>query len=118
MKNYLAQLAVSSRPGTVESADLALRVFAGHLIETDPDCLCVASVSRHHIESFKLALAARPGKSPGQRASVATICHKLGMVRTFFERIIEWDYDDAPRRVPIFAGDFPKRDEPLPRFSG
>jgi site-specific recombinase XerD len=38
------------------------------------------------------------------------------MVRTFFERIIEWDYDDAPRRVPIFAGDFPKRDEPLPRF--
>ncbi len=37
-------------------------------------------------------------------------------MRTFFERIIEWDYDDAPRRVPIFAGDFPKRDEPLPRF--
>ena len=116
MKNYLAQLAVSSRPGTVEAADLALRVFAGHLLETDPDCRCVADVSRHHIESFKLALSARPGKSPGQPASVATICHKLGMVRTFFERIIEWDYDDAPRRVPIYAGDFPKRDEPLPRF--
>jgi len=116
MKNYLAQLAISSRPGTVEAADLALRVFAAHLLETDPDCRCVADVSRHHIESFKLALAARPGKSPGQRASVATICHKLGMVRTFFERIIEWEYDDAPRRVPIFAGDFPKRDEPLPRF--
>ena len=63
---------------------------------------------------------ARPGgaagKSPGKPAAVATICHKLGMVRTFFERIIEWDYDDAPRKVPIFAGDFPKRDEPLPRF--
>jgi integrase len=116
MKNYLAQLAVSSRPGTVEAADLALRVFAGHLLETDPDCLCVADVSRRHIESFKLALAARPGKNPGQRSSVATICHKLGMVRTFFERIIEWDYTDAPRRVPIFAGDFPKRDEPLPQF--
>lgn len=116
MKNYLAQLAISSRPATVEAADIALRVFAGHLIETDSDCVCVADVSRRHIESFKLALAARPGKSPGQLASVATICHKLGMVRTFFERIIEWDYADAPRRVPIFAGDFPKRDEPLPRF--
>ncbi len=116
MKEYLAQIAVSSRPNTVESADLALRVFAGHLIETDPACVCVADVSRRHIESFKLALADRPGKSPGKPAAVATICHKLGMVRTFFERIIEWDYDDAPRKVPIFAGDFPKRDEPLPRF--
>jgi site-specific recombinase XerD len=38
------------------------------------------------------------------------------MVRTFFERIIEWEYPDAPRRVPVFSGDFPKADEPLPRF--
>ena len=34
----------------------------------------------------------------------------------FFERIIEWDWDDAPARVPIFAGDIPKKDEPLPKF--
>jgi hypothetical protein len=34
----------------------------------------------------------------------------------FFERIIEWDWPDAPARVPIFAGDIPKRDEPLPKF--
>jgi len=34
----------------------------------------------------------------------------------FFERIIEWGWDDTPARVPIFAGDFPKRDEPLPKF--
>jgi integrase len=115
MKNYLAQIEVSSRPGTVEAADLSLRVFAQHLIETDPSCRRVADVARPHIESFKLALAARPGKR-GQRTSVATIRHKLGMVRTFFERIIEWEYADAPRRVPVFAGDFPKADEPLPRF--
>ena len=73
-----------------------------------------ADVARDHIESFKLALAARPGRR-GQ-ASVGTIRHKLGLVRTFFERIIEWEYPDAPRRVPIFAGDFPKADEPLPPF--
>jgi integrase len=115
MKNYLAQIGVSSRPGTVESADLALRVFAGHLIETDPSCRGAADITRAHIESFKLALADRPGKR-GQSASVATIRHKLGMVRTFFERIIEWEYADAPRRVPVFSGDFPKADEPLPRF--
>ena len=114
MAKYLAQIAVSSRPGTVEAADLALRVFAGHLVDVDPPCVRVADVARDHIESFKLALAARPGRR-GQ-ASVGTIRHKLGLVRTFFERIIEWEYPDAPRRVPIFAGDFPKADEPLPRF--
>ena len=38
------------------------------------------------------------------------------MLRSFFERIIEWDWDDAPTRVPIFAGDVPKADDPLPRF--
>jgi site-specific recombinase XerD len=37
-------------------------------------------------------------------------------LRTFFERIIDWDYDDAPRRSPIYTGDFPERDEPLPKF--
>ena len=33
----------------------------------------------------------------------------------FFVRIAEWGWDDAPA-VPIFFGDVPKRDEPLPRF--
>jgi integrase len=114
MAKYLAQIAVSSRPGTVEAADLALRVLAGHLVDGYPPCVRVADVTRSHIESFKLALAARPGRRGP--TSVGTIRHKLGLVRTFFERIIEWDYDDAPRRVPVFAGDFPKADEPLPRF--
>ncbi len=116
MTYYLDQIAVSSRPGTVEAADLALRVFAEHVLTTDPDCRCVADISRRHIESYKVALAARPGKRPGKPAAVATIRHKLGMLRTFFERLIDWDHPDAPRRVPIFNGDFPKADEPLPRF--
>ena len=115
MKKYLAQMAVSSRPGTVEAADLALRVFAGHLVETDPDAS--AWPTSPATTSSRSSSPWRPGPaSPGQPAAVATIRHKLGLVRTFFERIIEWDYDDAPRRVPIFAGDFPKADEPLPRF--
>ncbi len=116
MTHYLGQIAVSSRPGTVEAADLSLRMFAEHVTTTDPRCRCVADVERRHIESYKVAVAARPGKRPGKPAAVATIRHKLGMLRTFFERLIVWDHPDAPRRVPIFNGDFPKLDEPLPRF--
>ena len=38
------------------------------------------------------------------------------MLRIFFERIIEWDWPDAPRRNPILGGDIPPRPEPLPKF--
>ena len=37
-------------------------------------------------------------------------------VRAFFERIIEWDWPDAPARNPVIAGDIPKKPEPLPKF--
>jgi len=45
-----------------------------------------------------------------------TIRMTLGTLRTFFERVSEWDYPDAPRRVLIFGGDLPTPDDPLPKF--
>jgi integrase len=116
MSRYLAQLAVSARPGTVMATDLALRLLAGHLIDTDNECRCVAAIERRHIETFKKAMARRPGRKPGTRLSPTTIRHRLGLLRTFFERLIEFDYDDAPARVPIFNDDLPVLDEPLPKF--
>ncbi len=115
MHAYLEQLAVSSRPSTVEATALALRHLAEHITETHPECTSVAAIERRHIESYKLALAARPGKR-AHKLSPQTIRHNLGMARTFFERVIDWDYPDAPRRVPILAGDLPKADEPTPKF--
>ena len=116
MRSYLEQLTVSSRPSTVAAASLALRHLAAHLTETDPTCRTVAAIERPHVESYKLALAARPGKGDNKTVSAQTIRHNLGMLRTFFERIIDWDWPDAPRRVPIFTGDLPKADEPTPKF--
>jgi integrase len=115
MATYLDQLSVSARPGTVAAFEIALRFFAGRVTEVDRWCVCVADVERRHIEDFKLWQAKRPGKH-GKKFSTTTIRHRLGLLRTFFERIIEWGYDDAPARVPIFPGDFPKADEPLPKF--
>jgi integrase len=116
MSRYLAQLAVSARPGTVTATDLALRLLAGHLIDTDDQCRCVAAIERRHIETFKKTMARRPGRKPGTRLSASTVRNRLGLLRTFFERIIEYDYDDAPSRVPIFNNDLPILDEPLPKF--
>jgi integrase len=115
MARYLDQLSVSARPATVDATGLALRFFAAQVTEADPTCTCVAYIERRHIESHKRWLAARPGKH-GKRLSNTTIRHRLSLLRTFFERVIEWDYDDAPRRVPIFPGDFPQADEALPKF--
>ncbi len=114
MKAYLDQISVSQRATSVGAASLALRHLAAYLIVTEPDCSSVASITRSHIEGYKLALAARPGQKG--TISKTTIRHNLGLVRTFFERIIDWDWQDAPRRVPLFAGDIPKADEPLPKF--
>lgn len=114
MARYLDQLAVSARPSTVDAVDLTLRQFAACVTVTDPTCRSMARVTRTHFEDYKRWLARRPGR----RGTLApsTISGRLGLLRTFFERIIEWGYPDAPARVPIFAGDFPWRDEPLPKF--
>jgi site-specific recombinase XerD len=113
--SYLDQLTVSARPATVGAVEQGLRHFAGQVTEADPACTSMAAVERRHIEAHKLWLAARPGKA-GKPLANMTIRHRLGLLRTFFERLRDWDYEDAPRRTLIFPGDFPQADEPLPKF--
>jgi len=115
MAFYLGQLEVSARPATVSAADVALRLFAHRVTAADPTCITVAAIGRTHIEDFKRWQATRPGRG-GKPLSTTTIRHRLSMLRTFFERIIEWDYDDAPARLPIYSTDFPALDEALPKF--
>jgi integrase len=115
MVRYLDQLRVSARPSTLRAYDDALRMFGGHITLGDPACRSVAAIEHRHIEAHKTWMASRPGRSDGPM-SPTTISHRLCLLRTFFERIIDWDYDDAPRRCPIYKGDFPERDEPLPKF--
>ena len=115
MARFLDQLAVSARPSTVDAYSLTLRFFAGRVTAADPGCVQVAAIERRHLEDYKCWLAERPGKKT-PKLTTTTIRHSLGLLRTFFERIIDWDYDDAPVKVPIFPGDFPQPDEPLPKF--
>jgi site-specific recombinase XerD len=114
MGRYLQQIGCILRPGSVSNTDLALRAFAGFLVETAPEVLSVAQVSRRHIEDYKPWLAARPGQNKA-RASSGTIVHRLGTLRMFFVRIDEWGWDEAPPRVPMFHGDLPREDHPLPK---
>ncbi len=47
--------------------------------------------------------------------TTATIAHRLGTLRMFFVRLDEWGWDEAPARVPMFPGDLPRQDHPLPK---
>ncbi|HMK62025.1 MAG TPA: tyrosine-type recombinase/integrase [Acidimicrobiales bacterium] len=115
MASYLDQLAVSARPSTLDAVDLALRLLALRITTFEPSCKAVADIERRHIEDYKSWLAARPGRN-GKPLSTQTIRHRLGLVRTFFERLVEYGHDDAPTRVLVFQSDFPELDEPLPKF--
>lgn len=117
MTRYLDQIALSLRPASVRSAEGMLRRFAGFLVDNHPEIGGLVDVERVHIESFKRYLPTRPGRSgrPGS-LSPTTVRMTLGTLRTFFERVSEWDYPDAPTRVLIFNGDLPTPDAPLPRF--
>jgi site-specific recombinase XerD len=114
MRRYLTQIGCVLRPGSVSGADLALRAFAAFLAETAPQVTSTAQVTRRHIEDYKPWLAARPGQNK-PALTTATIAHRLGTLRMFFVRLDEWGWDEAPPRVPMFPGDLPRQDHPLPK---
>jgi integrase len=116
MLRYLDQIALSLRPASVVSAEGMLRRFAGYLTTNHPEVARLVDVERAHIEAFKRYLPTRPGKNGRPPLSEQTIRMTLGTLRTFFERVSEWDYPDAPTRVLIFNGDLPTPDDPLPKF--
>lgn len=116
MIRYLDQIALSLRPTSVTSAEGILRRFAGWLTTSHPEVIGLVDVDRHHIEAFKAYLPTRPGRNGRPPLSESTIRITLGTLRTFFERVSEWDYPDAPTRVLIFNGDLPTPDDPLPKF--
>ncbi len=116
MSRYLDQIAVSLRPATVSAGEVTLRRFAGFLTVNYPEIDGLVDVERRHIEAFKRFLPTLPGRSGEPPLADTTIRMTLGTLRTFFERVSEWGYPDAPTRVLIFNGDLPTPDAPLPKF--
>ena len=115
MRRYLAQLAAFLAPRSVDAADAALRQLARWILAST-GIEAVAQIRRDDIEDFKVWLARQPGTKG--TLSAETRRQRLRTLRAFFERIIEWDWPDAPPRNPVLGGDIPKKPEPLPKFPG
>ncbi len=61
MRRYLAQIALSLRPGSVAIADTSLRHLATYLVGHHREVQCVRELRRTHIDGFKAWLANRGG---------------------------------------------------------
>ncbi len=114
MRRYLDQVALSLAAESIRSYASTLRQFTAFLLDFDPSLQRVADIDRYHLEAYKRHLT-QP-RPDGVVLSKLTRRQRLRTLRVFFERIIEWGYDDAPARNPLYHGDIPRRDEPLPRF--
>jgi site-specific recombinase XerD len=114
MHRYLRQLGTFLAPRSVDAADSALRQLARWMI-SEAGLAAVGDIGRDDIEDYKVWLAAQP-RGGGQTITKETHRQRMRTVRQFFERIIEWDWPDAPPRNPVIAWDIPKKPEPLPKF--
>ena len=112
MRRYLAQSATFLAPRSVDSPTTRCGCW---LDSFSPAPASISRRVRHDdIEDFKIWLAAQRGNNGTLTAN--TQRQRLRMLRMFFERIIEWEWDDSPPRNPIIGRDIPPRPEPLPRF--
>lgn len=116
IENYIAQVQTTHRPSTVTHIASELREFGAFMARSTPEVASISEVRRGHVEAYKLWLAERPARTKGAKLSRASIAKHLSSLRAFFERLTEWNSDDAPERVLIFSGDLPILDHPLPRF--
>jgi len=114
IQRYLQRLSAFLAPASVNAAENALRQFARWMI-ADAGLDSIAAVRRDDIEDYKVWLAAQP-RAGGKTITAETHRQRIRTIRQFFERIIEWDWPDAPPRNPVIAGDIPKKPEPLPKF--
>ena len=110
---YLDQIALSLRPGSVVVIDRSLRTFCRYLIEEHPETTSFRVVARPQIEGFKAHLGAHiteKGKplSPNSRRQC------LSVLRVFFDRIIEWEWDDGPPGPRSSAATCPRRTNRCP----
>jgi site-specific recombinase XerD len=114
MGRYLAQVATFLAPASVVVADRSLRQLVSFLTAQEPPVTTVGAVTRHDVEAFKVWLSAQPGRSGPLSANARR--QRLTTLRVFFERVIEWGWEDAPKRNPLLVGDVPPAPEPLPKF--
>ena len=120
VRRYLQQMGLSLRPDSAYQERTRLFRFFSWLASTNPEVTRIEHIQRFHIEAFKEYLLWAPlqhrSNGPGDVLCSSTRYHFLAALYYFFNRIGEWQWPEAPKRVLVFPGDFPIIDKPSPKF--
>jgi len=120
VRRYLQQMGLSLRPDSAYQEKTRLFRFFSWLASTNPEVTRIENIQRFHIEAFKEYLLWAPlqhkSNGHGDVLCSSTRYHFLAALYYFFNRIGEWQWPEAPKRVLVFPGDFPIIDKPSPKF--
>ncbi|MBF4483182.1 tyrosine-type recombinase/integrase [Dehalococcoides mccartyi] len=121
VRRYLQQLALSLRPTTAYQEKTRLFHFFSWLAGNSPEITRLDQVQRCHIEAFKehlchVPLQHRSNRLSGDMLAPWTRRGILSALFNFFNRLIEWQWSEAPKRALMFYQDLPILDNALPRF--
>jgi site-specific recombinase XerD len=115
---YLATVATTLRPGTVDLRADSLVTFAEYLADQHPQVHSLTQLTRAHIEDFLAYNHRRPWRGRVARPQpVSASASKRTVIdlRCFFDDLALWGWAErAPGRL-LFPGDIPRLDKPLPR---
>lgn len=121
VRRYIQQMTLSLRPESVYQEKLHLLRFFSWLAANNPEVTRLSQCQRCHIEAYKeylhwVPLQHKSNHQPGNVLSPASRYHLLADLYYFLVRIAEWQWPEAPKRMLIFAQDFPRLDQPSPKF--
>jgi integrase len=116
--HYLRTVDTVLRPKTVAARAENLTGFALWLADAHPEIGCVPELTRTHIEEFLAFNAHRPSRGRrgnGRPISAVHHTHIVIDLRSFFDDITMWGWEQRPRMLLVYRGDIPRKTNPLPR---
>jgi integrase len=121
VRRYIQQMTLSLRPESVYQEKLHLLRFFSWLVSSNPEVTRLSQIQRCHIEAYKeylrwVPLQHKSNHLPGNVLSPSSRYHLLADLYYFLVRIAEWQWPEAPKRILIFTQDFPRLDQPSPKF--
>lgn len=115
-KRYLAAHRLTDRPSTIRHVDSILRQLIAWLAQTYPQLDSFSEVTREHILAYAEALNTKQNPRTKVPLAISTKQNILSILSTFFQEIVQWQWEDAPDRPLLYAGDIPKRPLHVPRY--
>jgi integrase len=115
---YLATVAATLRPATVDLRADSLIIFAEYLAVAYPHVRSLTQLTREHIEEFLAYNHKRPWRgrvARDQPVSPAVSKRAVIDLRCFLDDLALWGWAERPPRRLLFPTDIPRLDKPLPR---